>query len=88
VTKFTAHAVAAKNGHKFLDSVTVLESEADPFDARSVGFDIKVNRLRVCGTETEAYFEWVNDLDERMGQIFEVLDRSMLDHVTHWSLKN
>jgi hypothetical protein len=80
----TAKHAAAVNGHTNQDSATTLRTMVNPnvTDDHDEMMD-----LNVCGTGDEAYFEWVNEYGDPIGDIFyelsptdfvEVMSKSIL----------
>ena len=71
----TAKELSEIFGHKNIDSVTTLKTEinddADCAEGESEDMD-----LNVCGFGNEAYFEWVTEFGDPIGDVFLEYDIS------------
>ena len=67
----TARQVATHYGHTNIDSNTTLKSMVNP-DA-SDGHD-EIMDLRVCGTGIDAFFEWITEYGDPIGDVFDELN--------------
>lgn len=61
----SAQAIAAEHGHANMDSATVLATVT----VNSIEYD-----LRVCGVGKEAFFEWINDGGDPVGDVFDEIE--------------
>lgn len=69
--KKTAQEVAAHFGHTNSDSNTTLKTEVNP-DA-SDGHDEMMD-LRICGTGKDAFFEWITEYGDPIGNVLHELE--------------
>ena len=60
----TARQVATHYGHTNIDSNTTLKSD---------GHDEMMD-LRVCGTGIDAFFEWITEYGDPIGDVFDELN--------------
>ena len=61
----SAQAIAAEHGHTNMDSATTLATVT----VNGIEHD-----LRVCGVGKEAFFEWINDGGDPVGDVFDEIE--------------
>lgn len=64
----TAQTLAEKYGHTNIDSNTTLKSVVNP-DAKTAAGEVEMMDLRVCGTGPEAFFEWITECGDPIGDV-------------------
>lgn len=75
--KITARELAEKYGHGNIDSNTTLKSTVNP-DAETQEREVEMMDLRVCGVGSEAFFEWITEDGDPIGDIFDEIDEADL----------
>lgn len=77
MANITAQELAASYGHSNGDARTTIKTVENP-DADTDSGDAEMMDLRVCGTGPEAFFEWITEYGDPIGDMFDEIDEDEL----------